>query len=314
MSSSLIGKVVGNYRIIENLGIGGMGVVFKAIHIKHGKLFALKMLVPGLAMDEHFIKNFLIAAKALARIEDPNIVRIYDLKSEDDHSFIVMEYVDGFNLLELIREDGAFPLQNALEILKQILLAIGHAHKAGLIHRNIKPNNILISTDGKVKITDFGLAKVKNILTTTPYDTSAAGLYYMSPEHVRGYQFTDKRSDIYSIGMVFYQLVTGTLPFKNIESDFDLRESIIKKRIIKPRTYNRDIPPALETIVMKSIAKSPEDRYQSTKQMLHAIHKFETRDSKIDTQFALVEFPESILNRCKLQTKKLSPPWLILIL
>jgi serine/threonine protein kinase len=133
MSSSFIGKVVDNYRIIENLGIGGMGVVFKAIHIKLDKLFALKMIAPGLAMNENFIKRFQTEAKALAKFEDPNIVRIYDLREHNDQWFIVMEYVDGFNLLDIIRKDGAFPLQNALPILKQILTAIGHAHSAGII-------------------------------------------------------------------------------------------------------------------------------------------------------------------------------------
>jgi len=300
MSSTFIGKVVDNYRIIENLGIGGMGVVFKAIHIKLDKLFALKMIAPGLAMNENFIKRFQTEAKALAKFEDPNIVRIYDLRSESDQWFIVMEYVDGFNLLDIIRKDGAFPLQNALAMLKQILTAMGHAHKAGIIHRDLKPNNVMITTDGKVKITDFGLAKDQTSMTTTLSITSGGTLYYMSPEHVRGFQFTDKRSDIYSIGMTFYEMITGTVPFKNMDSDFDIRESIIRKETKKPTTFNPKIPPDLETIVMKSIAKEPDDRYQSTEEMLKAVLKFEAQDPNIDSEFALVEIPDSdkqILNK-----------------
>jgi serine/threonine protein kinase len=293
MSSSFIGKVVDNYRIIENLGIGGMGVVFKAIHIKLDKLFALKMIAPGLAMNENFIKRFQTEAKALAKFEDPNIVRIYDLRADNDQWFIVMEYVDGFNLLDLIRKDGAFPLQNALPILKQILTAIGHAHRAGIIHRDLKPNNVMITTAGKIKITDFGLAKDQTSMTTTLSVTSGGTLYYMSPEQVKGFQFTDKRSDIYSIGMTFYEMITGTVPFKNMDSDFDIRESIIRKKTEKPTVFNPKIPPELEAIVMKSIAKKPDDRYQSTEEMLKAVLKFEAQDPNIDSEFALVEIPDS---------------------
>ena len=293
MTSSFIGKVVDNYRIIENLGIGGMGVVFKAIHIKLDKLFALKMIAPGLAMNENFIKRFQTEAKALAKFEDPNIVRIYDLRADNDQWFIVMEYVDGFNLLDLIRKDGAFPLQNALHILKQILTAIGHAHRAGIIHRDLKPNNVMITTTGNVKITDFGLAKDQTSMTTTLSVTGGGTLYYMSPEQVKGFQFTDKRSDIYSIGMTFYEMITGTVPFKNMDSDFDIRESIIRKETEKPTAFNPNIPPELEAIVMKSIAKKPDNRYQSTEEMLKAVLKFEAQDPNIDSEFALIEIPDS---------------------
>jgi serine/threonine protein kinase len=293
MTSSFIGKVVDNYRIIENLGIGGMGVVFKAIHVKLDKLFALKMIAPGLAMNENFIKRFQTEAKSLAKFEDPNIVRIYDLREHNDQWFIVMEYVEGVNLLDIIRKKGAFPLQNALKILKQILTAIGHAHSVGIIHRDLKPNNVMISTDGKVKITDFGLAKDQTNMTTTLSVTSGGTLYYMSPEHVKGFQFTDKRSDIYSIGMTFYEMITGTVPFKDLQSDFDIRESIIRKDIIKPTVYNEKIPPELESIVMKSIAKKAEDRYQSTEEMLKAVIDFEDQDPNIDSKFALMEISEA---------------------
>jgi serine/threonine protein kinase len=296
MSSSFIGKVVDNYRIIENLGIGGMGVVFKAIHVKLDKLFALKMIAPGLAMNENFIKRFQTEAKALAKFEDPNIVRIYDLREYNDQWFIVMEYVEGYNLLDIIRKKGAFPLQNAISILKQILTAIGHAHSAGIIHRDLKPNNVMISTDGKVKITDFGLAKDQTNTTTTLSVTSGGTLYYMSPEHVKGFQFTDKRSDIYSIGMTFYEMITGTVPFKDLQSDFDIRESIVRKETKEPSVYNEKIPSELENIVMKSISKEPDDRYQTTTEMLEAIQFFEAKDSNIESVFALVEIPDSGTN------------------
>jgi serine/threonine protein kinase len=280
MASNFIGKVIDNYRILENLGIGGMGVVYKAIHIKLEKLFALKMIAPGQMMNENFIRRFQTEAKALARFEDLNIVRIYDLRCHNDQWFIVMEYVEGVNLLEKIKKDGAFHWQDALLILKQILTAIGHAHNAGIIHRDIKPNNIMLTPDGMVKITDFGLAKDQSVLSNTMTVASGGTLYYMSPEHVKGFAFTDKRSDIYSIGMTFYEMITGSVPFKDMNSDFDIREAIVRKEFEKPTSLNPEIPVELEAIVMKSIAKNPKNRYQTTNEMLRQVLDFEAENAQ----------------------------------
>jgi serine/threonine protein kinase len=275
MSSPYIGKVLDNYRIIESLGIGGMGIVFKAIHIKLEKIFALKMITPGLVMNENFLKRFQAEAKSLAKFEDPNIVRVYDLRSDDDRWFIVMEFVDGINLLEKIKRDGPFPWQKALPILEQMLSGISHAHASGIIHRDIKPNNIMITKDGTVKITDFGLAKDQTSGSSTLTVASGGTLYYMSPEHVKGFSFTDKRSDIYSVGMTFYEMLTGSVPFKDINSDFDIREKIVRKEFEKPTTINPDIPVELESIIIKAIAKDPEERFQTAEEMLQAILDFE---------------------------------------
>jgi len=279
MSSSFLGKVIDNYRILENLGIGGMGIVFKAIHIKLEKLFALKMIAPSLVMNENFIKRFQTEARALAKFEDPNIVKVYDLRSVDDHWFIVMEYVDGIHLLDKIKKEGAMDWQQVLLILKQVLTAIGHAHDAGIVHRDIKPNNIMITKDGTVKITDFGLAKDQSSLTQTMTVASGGTLYYMSPEHVKGFSFTDKRSDIYSIGITFYEMITGCVPFKKMNSDFEIREAIMRKEFVKPSSFNPNIPAELESIIMKSIAKNPNARFQTTKEMLEMIIRFETTDT-----------------------------------
>ncbi|MEJ2051513.1 MAG: serine/threonine protein kinase, partial [Calditrichota bacterium] len=270
-----IGKVLDNYRIIESLGIGGMGIVFKAIHIKLEKIFALKMITPGLVMNENFLKRFQAEAKSLAKFEDPNIVRVYDLRSDDDRWFIVMEFVDGINLLEKINRDGPFPWQEALPILEQMLSGISHAHASGIIHRDIKPNNIMITKDGTIKITDFGLAKDQTSGSSTLTVASGGTLYYMSPEHVKGFSFTDKRSDIYSVGMTFYEMLTGSVPFKDINSDFDIREKIVRKEFEKPTTINPNIPVELESIIIKAIAKDPEERFQTAEEMLQAILDFE---------------------------------------
>jgi serine/threonine protein kinase len=279
MSSSFIGKVLDNYRILEHLGVGGMGVVFKAVHVKLDKVYAIKMIAPGLSMNENFIKRFQSEAKSLAKFEDPNIVRIYDLRSDNDQWFIVMEFVEGINLSDIIAKDGAYDWQEALPILKQILTAIGHAHRAGIIHRDIKPNNVMITKEGSVKITDFGLAKDQTKLAHTLTIGSGGTLFYMSPEHIRGLSFTDKRSDIYSIGMTLYEMITGSVPFKNMDSDFDIRESIVRKEFEKPTAYNPDIPLELEKIVMKSVAKKSEDRYQTIEEMLQAVVDFESKYS-----------------------------------
>jgi len=275
MQSAYIGKVVDHYRIIERLGIGGMGVVFKAINIKIDKLVALKMIAPGLAMNKNFIKRFHAEAKALARLNDFNIVDIIDLRSDNDQYFIVMEYVDGINLYDKIKRDGAYKCNESIPLLKQILTAIGHAHRAGIIHRDVKPNNIMVTKDGVVKITDFGLAKDQTIDHNTVSIASGGTLYYMSPEHVKGFSFTDKRSDLYSIGMTYYEMIPGQVPFKNINSDFDLRERIVRKDFELPSVYNKDIPKDLEAIIVKSISKDPNKRYQTAEEMLKAVEDFE---------------------------------------
>jgi len=189
-----------------------------------------------------------------------------------------MEYVEGSTLTDKILKDGAFHWLEALPIIKQVLSAIGHAHEAGIIHRDIKPNNILLDDKGTVKITDFGLAKDQTKMTNTISVTSGGTLYYMSPEHVKGFSFIDARSDLYSIGMTFYEMLTGIIPFQNIKSDFDIRESIVRKEFEKPRSINPTIPTELEMIVMRSISKNPDDRYQTADDMMQAIVDFEMQN------------------------------------
>lgn len=275
MAKGLIGKVIDNYRILESLGIGGMGVVFKAVNTKLDKLVALKMIAPGLAMNEDFIKRFQKEAKALAKLADPNIVAIYDLRQENEQWYIVMEYIDGPSLSDRIQKKKGMNIGESIPIIKQILSAIGHAHQGNIIHRDIKPNNVMINSDGMVKITDFGLAKDQSISRNTVTVQSGGTLFYMSPEHVKGFNFTDKRSDIYSIGMTFYEMLTGHVPFQNMDTDFDIRESIVRKDFIKPTVYNPKIPKQLESIIMKAISKNPDDRYQSAEEMFRDIRQYE---------------------------------------
>ncbi len=163
-TSTHIGKVLDNYRLVETLGEGGMGVVFKAIHTKLDKIVALKMIAPGLAMNSKFIRRFQTEARALAKLQNPNIVSIHDLRSHESQWFIVMEYVEGTDLFEIVAKDGAFSWQESIVIIKQILSAIGHAHKAGIIHRDLKPHNIMLTDGSIVKITDLDWPKMNQIV------------------------------------------------------------------------------------------------------------------------------------------------------
>ncbi|MFC2088760.1 serine/threonine-protein kinase, partial [Calditrichota bacterium] len=281
MTSSYIGKVIDNYRILENLGVGGMGVVFKAINTKLDKLVALKMIAPGMAMNERFISRFQTEAKALAKIDNPYIVSIYDLRSHNDQWFIVMEYVDGGNLYDIINKEGAYTLPKAISIIKQVLFAIGKAHQAKIIHRDIKPQNIMLTEKGVVKITDFGLAKDQSSMINTMSIAGGGTLFYMPPEAIKGFSNTDRRSDIYSVGMTLYEMVTGNVPFENLNSDFDIRETIVRKEFKRPTEFDAKIPADFEAIIMKSIAKEADDRYQTAEEMLNAVINFEKQHPEL---------------------------------
>jgi len=274
MNSTIIGKVLDNYRILQNIGRGGMGFVFKAMNIKLNKIVALKMIAPALAMNESFMKRFEAEAKTLAKLENPNIVSIYDLRVDSDYAYIVMEYVEGVTLGRLIKEKGPIPWRQAMKLFNQMLNAINHAHQEGIIHRDVKPNNVLINRQGVVKITDFGLAKNQAEFGITQSVTTGGTLFYMSPEQVRGLAYTDKRSDIYALGFTLYEMLTGATPFATDHTDFDIREAIIRTKFTPPHQVNKKIPAKLGKIVDKAIAKNPDDRYQTIGEFQEALEEF----------------------------------------
>jgi hypothetical protein len=278
MKANIIGRVLDNYRIVQNIGRGGMGFVFKALNIKLNKIVALKMINPALAMNENFMHRFEAEAKTLAKLENPNIVRIYDLRVESDYCYIVMEYVEGITMGRLIKEKGAIPWPQAFKLFKQMLSAIEHAHKEEIIHRDIKPNNILITRQGLVKITDFGLAKNMAEFGVTQSATTGGTLFYMSPEQVKGLVYTDKRSDVYALGFTFYEMLTGKTPFEPEHTDFDIREAIIRKKFPPPHQLNNKIPLRLSRIVEKAIEKNPDDRFQSVSEFTKALLEFEKNE------------------------------------
>ncbi|MEJ2052320.1 MAG: serine/threonine protein kinase, partial [Calditrichaceae bacterium] len=274
MNSTIIGRVLDNYRILQNIGRGGMGFVFKALNIKLNKIVAIKMIAPALAMNDSFMSRFEAEAKTLAKLENPNIVGIHDLRVDSDYAYIVMEYVEGITLGRLIKEKGPIPWRQALKLFNQMLNAIDHAHKEGIIHRDIKPNNVLINRQGIVKITDFGLAKNQAEFGITQSVTTGGTLFYMSPEQVRGLAYTDERSDIYALGFTLYEMLTGVTPFSTDHTDFDIREAIIRTKFPPPHQMNKNIPAKLGRIVDTAISKNPDDRYQSVNEFQTAIEAF----------------------------------------
>jgi eukaryotic-like serine/threonine-protein kinase len=271
---SLIGQIIDNYRIDEIVGRGGMGVVFKATDMNLEKTVALKMIDPFLARDENFLKRFKTEAKALARLENPNIVSVYALRETSVGVFMVMEYVKARTVSEWIRERGKLSVKETLTVSKQLLNAIGHAHSVGVIHRDIKPNNILLCDNGNVKVMDFGLAKVvQDISQNTMTQTAAGTLYYMSPEQIKGLKNVDNRSDIYSVGMSIYEMAAGRTPFDKSKSEYEIQKQIIDGDIPSPIQFNPGIPKSLVKLIKKSIEKDPAKRFQNIDELKAALNE-----------------------------------------
>lgn len=279
---SLIGKTVDNYKIIEVIGRGGMGVVFKALDTSLEKIVALKMIDPFLARDENFVRRFKTEAKALAKLENQNIVGVFALRETESGFFMVMEYVESKPLSQYLQENGPFNIKDTISISKQLLNAIGHAHKVGVIHRDIKPSNILLCDNGRIKVTDFGLAKVveQKGPASTVTQARAGTLYYMSPEQVKGLKNVDSRSDLYSLGISIYEMIAGRVPFDKTDSDFTIQKKIVDGEIPSPIKFNSAIPKKLTKIISKSIDKDPVKRYQSADEMLADLENYEAEISE----------------------------------
>ncbi|UCF64283.1 MAG: serine/threonine protein kinase [bacterium] len=280
---SIIGKVIDGYRILDVLGRGGMGVVYKALDTSLDKVMALKMIDPMLARDENFLKRFKTEARALAKLENTNIVTVHALRETEFGVFMVMEYVEAKTLSDWIQQKGPFSWEDTVTISKQLLNAIGHAHRVGVIHRDIKPSNILLDTDLRVKVTDFGLAKVirQHGPSSTVTQMRAGTLYYMSPEQVKGLKNVDFRSDIYSLGMTLYEMMVGKTPFEKTDSDFSIQKRIVEGEIPPPTKFNSSIPKPLAKIITKAIDKNPLKRYQSAEEMNQDIQVFEDSNSQV---------------------------------
>lgn len=256
----------GRYQIIERIGGGGMALVYRAQDILLNRNVAIKVLRQQFVNDEEFIRRFRREAQSAASLSHPNIVSVYDVGQEDEVHYIVMEYVEGQNLNEIIKERAPLQVEESIRIASQIADALDHAHHNQIIHRDIKPHNILIGRNGRVKVTDFGIARAVTSTTITQTGSVVGSVHYFSPEHAKGVA-TGEKSDIYSLGIVLYQMLTGRLPFLG-ESPISVALKHLQEQFEEPRKVNSMIPQSVENIILKSMRKNPIERYQSANEML----------------------------------------------
>lgn len=252
-------KINGRYQVLSELGDGGMAIVYKAKDLILDRLVAVKVLRNEFSRDEDFIKRFHREAESVASLSHPNIVSIYDIGEEEDCYYIVMEYVKGTTLKSLIKHYAPLPFDESVYILKQIFSAIHHAHQNGIVHRDIKPHNILIDEEDHIKVTDFGIAVAMTSATITYTNSIMGSAHYLSPEQARGGKATFK-SDIYSLGIVMFEMFTGELPYAG-NSPVTVALKHLNEKMPRPTDINPAIPQSLENIVLKSLAKNPQYRY-----------------------------------------------------
>jgi serine/threonine protein kinase len=288
MTSIAIGNSVGKYRITDLIGKGGMGAVYKAHDPDLERDVALKVMDPSLAHDETFMKRFRVEAKALAQLNNTHIVKVHALQESDFGACIIMEFVYGKTLAEIIKHGGALDRKRLFHLFRQILTAFEYAHKAGVIHRDIKPSNIMVTEADEVKVTDFGLAKLHRATTATVTQLTGGTLYYVSPEQIEGLFNVDHRGDIYSIGMTMFEALTGAIPFEHTESDFRIRERIVNGKIRPPQSFDPKIPKRLNDFVVKAIACRPDDRFQTMSEMISAFEKLVVAEREEETRILTV--------------------------
>lgn len=262
---------IGPYEIKGTLGKGGMGTVYRAIDLTLNREVALKVINSELSQNELLMKRFYNEAIAMARLNHPNIVILYNFSSEGDLHYIVMEYVHGENLDQIIKKEKALPWSMAFPITVQILNALGYAHTQGIIHRDIKPSNFIVQPNGIVKVTDFGISKVFGGEELTRAGMTLGTSYYMSPEQILG-QPIGPYSDIYSFGITLYQMVTGRLPFAG-NSDYEVKKGHLELPPLPPRQIDPKIPHLVEKAILKSLEKKPENRFPSAFHFLNALPK-----------------------------------------
>ena len=277
MDSNIGRKLDGRYEIIELIGVGGMADVYKATDVMENRTVAVKILKAEYSENEEFVRRFRNESKAIAVLSHPNIVKIYDVGFTDEIQFIVMEYIDGITLKELLEQQGVLRWKDALKFVVQILKALQHAHDKGIVHRDIKPQNIMLFPDGTIKVMDFGIARFSRIDGKTLSDKTIGSVHYISPEQAKG-EMTDERSDIYSVGVMLYEMLTGRKPFDG-ENPVAIAVKHMQETPIPPREIMPSIPESLEEIVLHAMERSPARRYQSAAEMINDISSFKVNPS-----------------------------------
>lgn len=284
-----IGRVLGNrYVLKEIIGVGGMAVVYKAIDNIDNKTVAVKILKDEHKANDEFRRRFKNESKAIAVLSHQNIVKVYDVSFGENVQYIVMEYIEGITLKQYIQKRGTLDWREAVVFTSQILKALQHAHEKGVIHRDIKPQNIMLLNDFKtIKVADFGIARFNNMSDTKTISDGAAigSVHYISPEQARG-ELVDNRADIYSVGVLLYEMITGQLPFQS-DSAVSVALMQVQKEAVQPRKINPGIPVGIEQITMRAMQKRKTDRYQSAAEMLLDIVELRRNpNTKFDYSFA----------------------------
>ena len=279
-----IGKMLDNrYEIIELIGSGGMANVYRAKCHRLNRMVAIKILKADMAENEEIRRRFRDESQAVAQLSHPNIVSIYDVSTSGDTEYIVMELIDGITLKQYMARRGEMDWRESLHFIIQIMRALEHAHSRGIIHRDIKPQNIMVLRDGSVKVADFGIACLQNNAQTMTQD-ALGSVHYIPPEQARGDR-PDARSDIYSSGVVLYEMLTGRLPFEG-ESAVSVAIQHLSSIPLAPREINPDIPEQLELICMKAMAPDLEHRYQSADAMIADLEAFR-KNPEVEMKFDL---------------------------
>ena len=275
---NLIGKKLdGRYEILQLIGVGGMANVYKARDVIDGRLVAVKILREEYASNEEFVRRFKNESKAIAALNHPNIVKVYDVSFSEKMQSIVMEYIDGITLKDYIDQQKIIRWKEAVHFTVQILRALQHAHDKGIVHRDIKPQNIMLLQDGTIKVMDFGIARFARSQMATITDKAIGSVHYISPEQARGEQ-TDEKTDLYSVGVMLFEMLTGQLPF-TADSAVSVAIQQIQSKPKRPRELNPSIPEGLEQITIKAMQKDPAKRYQSAAEMLRDIDAFKRNPS-----------------------------------
>ena len=265
-------RLDGRYEIQEIIGVGGMAVVYKAHDNQENRTVAVKILKPEFVSNEEFLRRFKNESKAIAMLSHPNIVKVYDVSFGDLIQYIVMEYIEGITLKEYIEQRGSLRWKDAVHFTIQILKGLQHAHDKGIVHRDVKPQNIMVLPDGTIKVTDFGIARFARSDQRTITDKAIGSVHYISPEQARG-EKTDEKSDIYSLGVILYEMITGQMPFQ-AESAVSVAIMQLQREPKTPTEINGSIPMGLEQITMHAMQKTPERRYQSAAEMLCDLDAF----------------------------------------
>ncbi len=277
---SYVGKRIdGRYEIREIIGVGGMAVVYKAYDNIDDRIVAVKILKEEFLANEEFRRRFKNESKAIAVLSHPNIVKVFDVSFGDRLQYIVMEHVEGITLKEYIEQQRVINSKEVVHFTMQILRALQHAHDKGIVHRDIKPQNIMLLQNGVIKVTDFGIARFSRSETRTMTESAIGSVHYVSPEQARG-ETTDEKTDIYSIGVLMYEMLTGELPFQS-DNAISVALMQVNDEAAPPSSINEDVPTGLEQITMRAMQKNQRERYQSAAEMLLDIEEYKRNPSVV---------------------------------